>query len=370
MRRYNSTDDWITGGMGVCLAGSLAVLGLLLLAGCGGGGGGAAAPGPQPEPKPTAPVTMEEQAPHPAPVTTKREPARPAPMTTKREPPAPPPPPLPSVGENAAALARMVNKANVAVSLPHVTRGNYLAVLNADGRPVRRGRDPADPAHTRAEVVHYFGNDSHPYAYYHLTLGNMLRGRLTIRNRQLVQPTHRFESWKADMPSWPGLRMARNLTSQIHNDAGYLQYSAFFLTRYPHDPYYDPELIFSVGQSPGTNPTVEATWKGGLIASTRHQPHVFTGDVEVRVRLAPGGDTVSVDLTDIVATDGSLYRDLSWADVPLAGAAFDNGTVDNRLAGSFYGPAHQEVGGVFQVYDGLGQPPRISGAFGAVGQQR
>ena len=111
----------------------------------------------------------------------------------------------------------------------------------------------------------------------------------------------------------------------------------------------------SVGQGSGTNPVSGGlTWSGAMTG-------VRFGDAGLGAEVA-GDATMTVDLEeaslDLAFTgiaellSGDGVGDIGWQGVPMEGGSFR----DEGLDGRFYGPAHQEAGGVFER-DG------IAGAF-------
>lgn len=55
---------------------------------------------------------------------------------------------------------------------------------------------------------------------------------------------------------------------------------------------------------------------------------------------------------------GAPRDDMTWSGIPLTNGGFATGSDADSIQGSFYGPDHGEVGGVFER-------DRIFGAFGA-----
>ena len=112
----------------------------------------------------------------------------------------------------------------------------------------------------------------------------------------------------------------------------------------------------SLGMVSGSNPVSgSATWTGAMagvkIGSSSLGAEV-TGDAEMTADLA----AASLDLafTNIIAdTSGVLSNDIRWQGVSMQNGSF-NGS--GGLQGNFYGPNHEEAGGVFER-DG------IAGAF-------
>ena len=126
--------------------------------------------------------------------------------------------------------------------------------------------------------------------------------------------------------------------------------------------------IFSIGAASGTNPVSgSATWIGVMIAvdeafAGRSVSRLEDGDlnyyggaalVTLTSFVTPMADVTFTDITNAV-TEHRL-PDVAWRDLPVVEGGFEG----NGILGRFYGPQHEEVGGVFQFGD-------INGAFGAV----
>jgi len=118
---------------------------------------------------------------------------------------------------------------------------------------------------------------------------------------------------------------------------------------------------YSVGNAIETNPTPitrSATWNGAMagvdISDSPRLGNRVSGDAIIGIAdLAR--PQVDVAFTNIRDEDTGMSRaDMAWNDLAVRNGVF-NGA---RLRGQFYGPEHEEVGGVFSR-DG------ILGAFGA-----
>ncbi len=68
---------------------------------------------------------------------------------------------------------------------------------------------------------------------------------------------------------------------------------------------------------------------------------------------------IAVTFTNIkdLGTD-QARDDMTWSGIPLTDGGFATGTAGNSIQGQFYGPGHEEVGGVFERN-------QVIGAFGA-----
>ena len=115
----------------------------------------------------------------------------------------------------------------------------------------------------------------------------------------------------------------------------------------------------------GTNPVVDGVWNGVMLGNTRHttlDPTIrpLRGDATVKFALAT--NTLDVMFTKIVYldTNQSLTDDeISWSGLAVANGSFERrNDVLGHITGTFYGPDHAEVGGVFTH-------PSAIGAFGA-----
>ena len=112
------------------------------------------------------------------------------------------------------------------------------------------------------------------------------------------------------------------------------------------------------GESTFTNPTMEATWTGGV--SARDDTAGEQRDSYVR-----GESSITVSIGTEVLADvhlsalenaitGQAYTDIAFDDLVVSDGQFSRYHADNhRVSGTFYGPEHEEVGGVFEHPQGL-----------------
>ena len=118
----------------------------------------------------------------------------------------------------------------------------------------------------------------------------------------------------------------------------------------------------ALGDAPGTNPgTGTLSWDGVMVGrnsdiDSASVSNVVQGDARVSAALSPaGGMSVDIAFSNIKdLNSGTSIADMSWTDLSVIGGSFGSGTIE----GSFYGPAHEEVAGVFERND-------VLGAFGA-----
>ena len=162
---------------------------------------------------------------------------------------------------------------------------------------------------------------------------------------------------------------------------GWLNYSTFDVgimgvyQKVPHGE--DTRSMTSVGISYGfrsmASPTASATWRGVMVGSIGDSLapylgrfHQIQGDAEIRYIL--GLNAVNVAFTNI----HDLVRkkevpDLRWYNLQVKDGAFSSRFFvpsqymrSDGISGSFYGPNHEEVGGVFHE-----ARRNVLGAFGA-----
>ena len=125
---------------------------------------------------------------------------------------------------------------------------------------------------------------------------------------------------------------------------------------------------FSIGDTTGRNPVSgSARWVGGMLGAdvsetTASRGRYVAGDARADVDFAASSVTVSFTNIADVAT-GAREADMIWRDMSLREGSFGipRSVFEDRpnfIRGSFYGPNHEEVGGVFQRRS-------ILGAFGA-----
>ena len=68
---------------------------------------------------------------------------------------------------------------------------------------------------------------------------------------------------------------------------------------------------------------------------------------------------IAVTFTNIKNLEtGRAHDDMAWRSIPLAEGGFAAGSAGDSIKGQFYGPNHEEVGGVFERN-------QVIGAFGA-----
>ena len=111
----------------------------------------------------------------------------------------------------------------------------------------------------------------------------------------------------------------------------------------------------SVGYASAANPlTGSVSWSGAMTGVRFGDSGLgaeVAGDAAMAVDLV--GATLDLEFTNIAElSSGTAVGNIGWQDVPMLGGSFR----DDGLDGRFYGPNHEEAGGVFER-DG------IAGAF-------
>ena len=143
---------------------------------------------------------------------------------------------------------------------------------------------------------------------------------------------------------------------------GWLDHSGFMVEAASDGERVAIVYGLSIGDDTGTNPTSgTATWSGVMVgadvSASRTLGNVIQGDADIAVDF----DDVDVDVffTNIHDLDtGRTRSDMKWKNIPMADGAFQTGSGGNQIEGRFYGPEHEEVGGIFER-------DAIVGAFGA-----
>ena len=131
-------------------------------------------------------------------------------------------------------------------------------------------------------------------------------------------------------------------------------------------PFGDVEVHYSqsIGNSPGTNPSAGGgAWHGVMVgmdtSNSATPPHAVQGQASITVASFANPE-VDISFSGIHGVaNGETYNDMDWTGVPIANGAFEHGTDTDSISGRFYGPNHEEIGGIFER-------DMILGAFGAM----
>lgn len=161
-----------------------------------------------------------------------------------------------------------------------------------------------------------------------------------------------------------GIERFVNKYADLHSYGGWMEYSLFASTVVLWTADIDPDqgVVQTYGTITGnttnTNPETEATWTGFTVARDHNiatdMESVVTGDASISVSI---GEQVlaNVHLTDMAnTTTGQAYTDMIYENMSVTDGQFSSYHADDdRLSGVFYGPNHEEVGGVFEHPEGL-----------------
>lgn len=163
-------------------------------------------------------------------------------------------------------------------------------------------------------------------------------------------------------------RRDRRQTSGDNARAGWLDHSVFFVGHGTllADELDNSEIVpvaASMGDATGTNPVAgSAAWSDVMMGTDTDAmasgPREIRGDADIVIpELAnPGVEVAVTNITELGT--GDARPDMTWTGLALADGRFATGSAGDAIEGAFYGPDHQEVGGVFER-------GRVFGAFGA-----
>ena len=126
----------------------------------------------------------------------------------------------------------------------------------------------------------------------------------------------------------------------------------------------DFRFSYSMGDATGNRPlTGGAKWSGVMVGTDSSKgvsrPSLVRGDADITI---PDLDNPRIDIafTRIrKAGGGGLRDDMEWENLRLTSSGrFRDSSGGDSIQGTFYGPGHEEVGGIFER-------DSITGAFGA-----
>ena len=120
------------------------------------------------------------------------------------------------------------------------------------------------------------------------------------------------------------------------------------------------------GDLSGSRPGGNAVWEGRMVGyqsglGVGEDPFV-QGRAEVSVSLV--SSEVDIDFSRVTSMDRARsLTDFGYADIPLGPDGTFGGYDEGSVEGAFFGPAHEEVAGMFH-----NNANQVTGSFGAVGQ--
>jgi hypothetical protein len=204
-------------------------------------------------------------------------------------------------------------------------------------------------------------------------------------------PRERVLGWTAGWGDWlsedmfadhGGIRIARRHASRTDGGTGRYQEDGYFGTMehaafgtgfYDYDDwerqdgerwdFYIRGTGFQ-GDLSGTRPAGSATWEGRMLG---YQSGTATGEdpfvqSHARVSLSLWRNRVDIDFTGVKSMDRKRsLASFGFDDIPLGHDGTFDGFDQGPVEGAFFGPAHQEVAGMFYKNDN-----NVIGSFGAV----
>ena len=188
---------------------------------------------------------------------------------------------------------------------------------------------------------------------------------------QLVAVTANPDVERSDIRKYNGIDVAeysvtatrRGVEWTTSHYGAWLDYSAFETSiasaMKPDNVNVLAAYNISFGQRTDTAPQGNATWEGMMLGHTRGQDAIHALQGEATIDFKFDAMTVDVSFSNVTFVEsGEDGPGVAFSDVPVSNGAFTNRTATAHIAGRFYGPAHEEVGGVFTY-------PTALGAFGA-----
>ncbi len=123
---------------------------------------------------------------------------------------------------------------------------------------------------------------------------------------------------------------------------------------------------YAVGNAANTNPVAgsgSGSWRGVMVGAdvsqTATHGHLIQGEAEITIEDFDDPHA-SVAFTQVFDLDTRMQRsDMIWDDTQVTAGGFASGADQDSIEGRFWGPDHEEVGGVFER-------DQVLGAFGGV----
>ena len=147
----------------------------------------------------------------------------------------------------------------------------------------------------------------------------------------------------ADIPGqdFPGLGAVSNAFS------GWGDWGAFVIShvRTPGLGSHIP-LANSVGFAPYENPVAGAATWTGIVGAHTYTGTQVAGNADLTVDFAGMG--LDVAFTGMRDGTGKTYDDLNWRNLAIVSGGFALDAPGESIEGRFYGPNHEEAGGIFE----------------------
>lgn len=192
--------------------------------------------------------------------------------------------------------------------------------------------------------------------------------------RDYYRDTLRFSS----VMTRNGIPLARSWDQRGQGDGGYLEtrsyggwmdHSMFAVQFWLRERHYEGERWLGGGGIDGivtgsisnSNPvTGPLIWNGVMVGRNSNiesslVANVIQGDATISADLARTGVSLDIGFSNVVDLNaGQSMGDMAWNDIAVVNGTFES----DSIAGSFFGPQHEEVAGVFDRN-------QVIGAFGA-----
>ena len=150
--------------------------------------------------------------------------------------------------------------------------------------------------------------------------------------------------------------------------------SEFDTLNHSRDPRKGANRIigYALGYSSGENPKQfdgSAEWRGLMfgrdVGNSKSRGYAVRGDANIFVAFDSAGTSASVEFFNIKSLkNGTRYHDMAWRKLAVENGVFGHREgIDNYIAGRFFGPEEQEIGGVFEK-------DNVAGAFGGIREAR
>ena len=180
----------------------------------------------------------------------------------------------------------------------------------------------------------------------------------------------RYYWWYGDK-TLNGVELERTTDSDIDTYAGWLNHNYFFAEKYQinsNNIIYEVSYSLSLGDATNTNPmrvgseTATGTWTGAMVGTDVSTNATYGNMIEGKADITLtdfSNPSVDVSFTEIMDVDDNSARsDMTWSSISVTNGRFQTGANLDSIDGKFYGPNHEEVGGIFERDE-------ILGAFGA-----
>ena len=114
------------------------------------------------------------------------------------------------------------------------------------------------------------------------------------------------------------------------------------------------------GDSTGSAPSVDGTWRGMMTAVTTENDDLLLGDALLRYSASESGELLSAEFSNIVNySRNRAYAERSnvvFVNVPVRsdGTFYRSSASNTKIQGAFYGDDHAEATGIFEYLEMLG----------------